>query len=365
MRIMHIDPVKEWRGGQQQVIYLHEGLLKLNHQSVLVCAPDSELAGYCQKKNLPFYTLKMRGEWDISAISGLKKIIKKENPQILHLHSAPAVTLGLYLKLFIRALKLVATRRVDFPVKKPLIGVWKYSNHFLDKIVCISDNIKKVMRRDGVPVAKLEVIHSGIDIGKFELENLSFSLKNEYKIPADHLIIGTVAALVGHKDYPNLINAAGIVLKSFKNVTFCALGDGPDKKDLQGLIDGLGLNDNFKLCGFTKDVTSFLKQLDIFVLASRMEGMGTSVLDAEACGLPVVATKAGGIPEIVMHKKNGILVPPENPAELAGALLALINDQALRHQYGKESKEVVKKFDKKVMIAKNLELYEKLLNGKS
>jgi glycosyltransferase involved in cell wall biosynthesis len=362
---LHIDPVKEWRGGQQQVVYLHEGLLRLGYHSVLVCSPGSELAQYCQKNKLPFYTIQIRGEWDIFSLKELKTIVRQENPGIIHLHSAPAVTIGLYLKLFNRNLKLIATRRVDFSVKKPLIGSWKYNNRFLDKIVCISQNIRKVMERDGVRPSKLEVIESGINIQKFDDQSLSFLLREEYDIPKDHILIGTVAALVGHKDYPTLIKAAKLVTDTIGNVTFFALGDGPNKNELAGLTDELNLTKRFIFCGFRKDVRSYLKQLDIFVFASKMEGMGTSVLDAEACGLPIVATMAGGIPEIVVQNKNGLLVPVQNPEKLAEAIIRLIKEPITRSEFGMNSREIVKKSDKQIMIEKNVLLYEKLLSEKN
>ena len=167
--------------------------------------------------------------------------------------------------------------------------------------------------------------------------------------------------MVGHKDYPNFLKAAQLVLKQRENVTFCAVGDGKDRENILNSAEELGLNDRFYFPGFRKDIGQFLKSFDIFVMASKLEGLGTSILDAEAVGLPIVACNSGGIPETLSHNYNGLLVPSRNPEKLADAILQLCDDKKLRNEFGRNSLQNVKKFEIANTINKNIELYENLI----
>jgi glycosyltransferase involved in cell wall biosynthesis len=174
--------------------------------------------------------------------------------------------------------------------------------------------------------------------------------------------VGTVAALVGHKDYPNLLQAAEIVIRENPEITFMAVGDGKDENLILALAKKLELGERFIFAGYQKNVGEFLKSFDIFVLASHMEGLGTSILDAQALGLPVVACRCGGIPEAVYDKINGRLVAPKNSEELASAILELATRPDLRQAYGKKARETVREFDISQTVKRNLNLYQSLLS---
>jgi len=362
IKVLHIDTEKCWRGGQQQAAYLFQYMHDSGYQTVLVCQPRSAFEKFCTDKALPHLSIRMNGEIDFTAGFRIAQFCRKNKFDILHLHSAHALSIGLWAKFFYNKLKLIAVRRVDFHIKKNRFSHFKYKNKFLDKIVCISDRIKKVLLEDGIPEEKLTTIHSGIDIHKFENVSPPEDFKKKLGIPQNHILIGTVAAIVGHKDYPNLLKAARIVINKMDNVTFCAVGDGSGKDKIVQMANKLELDKRFIFTGFRKDVGNFLKSYDIFVLASKMEGLGTSILDAQAVGLPVVGCKTGGIPEVVLNNKNGILVPPQDPQKLADVILSLINDPAKMKEFSKSAIEDVKQFDIKETIKNNLQLYEKLTN---
>ena len=362
VKVLHIDSEKNWRGGQQQVAYLHEALHKNEFTSTLVCQPDSSLEKYCLEHTLPYYPISMKGELDFFAGFKIALICRKKRYNILHLHSSHALATGLWAKLFFRKLKLIAVRRVDFHIKKNRFSQLKYHTNMVNNIVCISDAIRNVLISDGVLEDKLITIHSGINIHKFDQVKINKNFKTNLNIPEKNIIVGTIAALTNHKDYPNLLKAANIVLQKLNNVTFIALGDGPQKEKIHQFAKDLNLKNNFIFTGFRKDIGQFLKMFDIFVLASKLEGLGTAILDAQAVGLPIIACKTGGIPEAVIHNKNGLLVSPENEKQLAEAISKLIKHVDLRKKFGKNSLEFVKNFDIKKTIQKNINLYETILN---
>jgi glycosyltransferase involved in cell wall biosynthesis len=361
--ILHIDTEKEWRGGQQQVIYLFQGLLKKGITTSLVCQPSSGLADFCTANDLPFYPVRMSGELDILAAFKIAGITRRCKFDILHLHSAHAISLGLLTKLFYSSPKLIGVRRVDFNIRNHIFSRMKYKSCFLDRIVCISDGIKKVLAEDGIPPEKIAMIRSGIDINKFSQVPDDKSIRELYKIPENHTIIGTVAAMVGHKDYPTLLHAASQVIRKIPDITFLAVGCGPDVERIKKLHKKLQLDDRFLFAGSQEDVGPFLKSFDIFIMASKLEGLGTSILDAQALGLPIIATRTGGIPEIVEHNRSGVLVPPQDPTAMAVAIIELFEDESKRKTLGNNAKESVHNYSIEKTIEETLQLYRDLVDG--
>ncbi|MBK8945503.1 MAG: glycosyltransferase family 4 protein [Ignavibacteriae bacterium] len=361
MKILHIDTEKYWRGGQQQVLYLHEGLVKRGIDSILICNKNSELKKICIEKKLPFIEINIFGELDILSAYKISKICKKTNVDIIQSHSAHSQTIAIFVKLFSPKLKLIAVRRVDFNINKNVLSKLKYSTSKIDKIICISGFIKKVLLEDGISDNKLLTIRSGTDINKFDNfiadEKFSKSLKEN----SNAFLIGTVAAFVGHKDYPNLLRAFKLVKEKINDTKLCIVGDGPQKYEIENLAKELKIIDDIIFVGFQKEIGKYLKVFDIFVLSSKKEGLGTSIIDAMSIGLPVIATNTGGIPELIKSYHNGILVEPKNPSQLAKAIFEVIANSDLRKSISENAKKEVVNFSIENNIEQYLKLYNELL----
>ena len=360
IKVLHLDDAKGWRGGQQQAWYLVSALVESGYTTRLVCQPNSTLADRCLQGSVPFSPVRMHNELDFIAGWRVARICRKQGFTLLHAHSAHALAIAIWARMFNASLKVVAARRVDFSVRKSPISVWKYKNGFVDKIVCISEAVKKVLLKDGIPVEKLTTINDGIDLYKFKHVRVNPEFRERMGIPADHFIVGTVAALVGHKDYPNLLRAAKRVIERHDQVTFLAVGNGKDEMKLKELAADLALGERFIFAGYRNDVGPFLRAFDLFVAASKKEGLGTSVLDALAAGLPVVGTRAGGIPESVQDGLNGLLVPVQNPEALAGAILDLINQPQLRQKMSRLAPESVAPFSIENIVRQTITLYREI-----
>ncbi len=363
-KVLHIDTEKGWRGGQQQAVYLFEKMSENGYDTAMLCKKGYELEEYCYKKGLPHFAIRVRGELDIPAGYRISRICRKHNFNVLHLHTAHAMGLGLIAKFFMPSVILIGVRRVDFHIRSNYFSRRKYFSEKMNKIVCISKGIRNVLLQDGVDENKLVTIHSGVDLHKFDEVVVPADFRESLNIPADNVIVGTIAAFVGHKDYPNLIEAAEYVIRERKNVSFIAVGDGALKEQMEALINSKNLQKYFIFTGFRKDVGNFLKFFDIFVMASKLEGLGTSILDAQAQGLPVVGTNTGGIPEAVQNGINGVLVERQNSQALADGLIKLIDSPELRKQYGEEGMKTVEKFSRDYTYQKNLELYKTLVASK-
>ena len=139
------------------------------------------------------------------------------------------------------------------------------------------------------------------------------------------------------------------------------MGEGPLQIELSKLAREIRVEDMVFFLGFREDIPQIMGSLDLFVLSSYLEGMGSSLLDAMASRLPIVATRVGGIPEVVVHGESGFLVPPRNPKSLANAILKLFNDRELSDRFGQKGYEIVyKKFSAEAMARKIIDVYEKL-----
>jgi len=363
IKVIHIDTEKTWRGGQQQAVYLFEGMLQRGFDTLMLCPSGSAMQNYCQKKNLPFQLFDFAHELDYRSGKAAAKIADSYSASILQLHSGHSVSCGLWAKLFNRKLKLVATRRVDFSIKKNPFSVLKYNTKLLDHIVCISEEIRQVLHRDGVPDNKLSVIHSGIDTHRFDHIEVPLDFRQKWGIPVQTKLVGTVAALAGHKDYPNLLETASKICQARQDIWLMAVGEGELMEPMKQLAKELNIADRFIFTGFQSQVGEFLKAFDIFILASKKEGLGTSVLDAMSVGLPIVATRAGGIPEMIKDGENGLLVNTGDSDALAQAVLYLIDNPQTAAALGKKALQSVKAFDIHKTVDAYIELYKGLTHA--
>ena len=169
-------------------------------------------------------------------------------------------------------------------------------------------------------------VHEGIDLGRVEAAPPA-NLHEELWLPHQAPIVGNVAALVPHKGQRHLIEAAALVLPQVPDARFVIAGEGELRPALERQIKEHHLEKHVLLAGFRPDVLSVHKAFDIFVMSSVTEGLGTSLLDAMACGKPIVATTAGGIPEVVVDGETGFLVPPRDHEAMAAAIVRLLKDE--------------------------------------
>jgi len=358
--ILHIDTEKYWRGGQRQAVYLHRELLKSGWNSILLCPPYSKTETFCLEESIPVVSLKMRHEADLYAALKISGIVKKEKISIIVAHTAKALSLSFPSVKKNKFCKLVAVRRVNFHIGKNRLSRWKYSNNLLSAIVSVSESVKKVLIEDGISEEKISVIHDGIDLNKYINISSVDGLKKKLQIDEKNIVIGTVAALEDSKDYTNLLHAAKLVLRQNSRIVFIAVGGGKDEEKLKALHHELALGDRFKFVGYHQEVGQFFKLFDIFILSSKREGLGSSLLDAMSVGNPVIGTNAGGIPEIIQNGKNGLLVEKEYPQALAQAIIKLAGNEDLRKKLSDEGLKYVQNFSIGNITKKYLRLFDAL-----
>lgn len=357
---LHIDTARTWRGGQNQVLLTIMGLRALGHRAALVAHPEGELCKRASEGH-DLIPLAPKNELDFRAAWRLSRVIRQLQPQIVHAHDPHAVAMA-SLALSIAApdpdVPLVASRRVDFRLKGNSFSRWKYRQ--VDCFIAASDAIRTLLLADGVPAAQVVTVHEGIDVDRVRT-TAPANVHAELWLPAHAPIVGNVAALVPHKGHRDLIEAAALVVREVPDARFVILGEGPLRPQLERQIADRHLAKHVLLAGFRTDVLSMHRGFDVFALTSVTEGLGTSLLDAMAAAKPVVATTAGGIPEVVVDGETGFLAAPHDHARLAAAIVRLLEDPALRARMGEAGlARVRERFSVERMVAATADVYRRV-----
>jgi L-malate glycosyltransferase len=357
---LHIDTARTWRGGQNQVLVTVLGLRAVNQRAMLVAHPRGELRQRAEE-GLEFLPLAPMTEMDLSAAWRLSRAVHQLRPDIIHAHDPHGVAmaaLALSMSTLERKPPLVASRRVDFHLRGSALSRWKYRQ--VDCFICASDAIRSMLLGDGVEPARAVTVHEGIDLGHVAAAPAA-PLHEELWLPHGAPIVGNVAALVPHKGQKYLVDAAAIVVQHVPDARFVVAGEGELRATLEHQVKHLGLEKHVILAGFRPDILSVHKAFDIFVMSSLTEGLGTSVLDAMACGRAVVGTRAGGIPEVIEDGVTGILVPPRDPQAMADAIVSLLKDEALRLRMGRAGLSLANaRFSAERMVQDTIRVYERV-----
>jgi glycosyltransferase involved in cell wall biosynthesis len=218
---------------------------------------------------------------------------------------------------------------VDFPLRGAF-SRWKYAA--CHRVIVVSRAIQRIVEEGGLDPALLRLVYEGVpdrrpqEGGREALAALG--------VPPHAPVVGNVAALTGHKDHATLIEAMALLRPRAPEARLVIAGEGELRPALEARVKERGLEDRVVFAGFRHDLDRILPAFSIFCLSSHLEGLGTSLLDAMAFGLPVVATAAGGIPEAVEDGVNGRIVPPRDPAALASALAEVLDDDEWRQELG-------------------------------
>ncbi|MGB9744610.1 MAG: glycosyltransferase [Desulfurella sp.] len=337
MKILHLDTQKGFRGGEQQLIYLAQGLRELGIDSII--AAKDEL--YKKANAMGFETIDS---------SNLKQLLgAAKQCDILHAHASKAHTLGVFLKLLTKK-PLVYTRRVDYKQKK--ISKLKYL--LTDKVVCVAKSIEKDLYKNFHIQA--ETIYSSVDfdlIDKVDTKKVE-TIKKQY----GPLIIGNIGALTAQKDHKTLIDAASQLDKSY---TFLILGEGNLKQELEVYAKQKGVT-NIVFLGFRDDIQNYLAAFDLFVISSQNEGICSSILQAFLFKIPVVATNAGGVSELIGDNYRGLLVPIKDSQKLAFAIKKLLSEKDFSQTLVNRAFDFVKDFNYKITSKNYLNIYKMLVN---
>lgn len=358
MKILHINTERGWRGGERQTFWLAREQRRMGHAAWVAARPGEPLAQALTDGGLVVKPVNPLFELDPLSAFNLKMLIRKEGISVVHAHTGHAVGLAA-LAAAGTAAALVATRRVDFPLKDNRATRWKYGR--MDAVAAISRRVRDVLIESGVPPEKITLVPSGIDATGYPSVKERAVLRRVRGLDATARLVVNVGALVPHKDQATLLPAAARVLQQAPDVRFLVFGEGPLQPVLEGLAGSLGIANSIEFMGHRPDVLEWMALADMVVSSSKEEGLGTSLIDALALGVPTVATRAGGVPEIYGGPDAPELVPPQNPEALAAAILQVLREPSEGPRRVSRGFERVREFTVQAMAARYDEIYRKIL----
>jgi len=346
--VVHVASGREWRGGQRQVWLLARELRRAGLvNQVVVTGAASDLAIRLQRDGVRVHEAKWQWGLDPRVLLPILREVRA-GAALLHAHDAHAVTLAGLVALA-TGLPLVATRRVDFHLRG--LGLWRRAA----RVIAVSSAVADVLTDDGVDPSRIQVIHSGIDLDAARQAE-PHGLRQQLGLRPEVQLACTVGALVPHKDHATMLHAARLLAGRFPTLHWAIAGEGELRPVLEWLASELGIADRVHFLGHVSEPLEVIADADVYVMSSREEGLGTSVLDAMARGIPVASTSAGGLPEM-LHEGGGILVPPRSPDALAGAVRRILCDPALRQRAVTQASRTVESFSAERMAAEVLTVY--------
>ena len=358
MKILHVESGKHFYGGARQVAYIIKGLSELGVENILACPTGAIIA----KEVSPYakvFEMKMKGDADFGLVGRLKKIIKEESPDIVHLHSRRGADTWGAIAAKLTHTPCVLSRRVDNPESRLLVSL-KY--RLYDHVITISEAIRQILLSEGVSPEKVTCVRSAVDAIPYLQPVDRQAMRKEFQLPEDAIIIGIVAQLIPRKGHLYLIDAIETLDKEYPNIRVLCFGQGPLRSQLESLVKQKNLSDIIQFTGFRTDLPKWLGGLDILAHPADMEGLGVSLLQASAAAVPIVTTKAGGLPEAVQDGKTGILINPGDTGSLTTVLKDLIENPELRQQLGSAGRSrILEDFSIEAMVKGNLEVYRKIL----
>ncbi|MFT5725840.1 MAG: glycosyltransferase involved in cell wall biosynthesis [Bacteroidia bacterium] len=359
--ILHLSSPLSWRGGEQQLSYLHAGLLARGYNSKVFCPNEGVLASKLTVEERVLYN--KRSGFDVFAAYKLAKYCHANPVDIIHAHDAHAHTTSVLAALLFRnKTPIVLSRRVDFAIGNSRFSRYKYNHKNIRVIACVSDAIKAMVEpKISNKAIEVTTIHSGVDLTRFEQVN-PIDLRTEMSLEPSIKLVANFSALADHKDYFTFIDTAALVCASRKDVRFLIFGKGELETDLKAYTKEKGLEKQVLFVGFRQNLPDIYPNIDILLFTSKTEGLGTTVLDAFAAKVPVVATKAGGVPEMVIHEKTGLLTEVGDANMLAENVIQVLDNKTLSKQLTERAFEKCQDFSVDHMVNQTENWYKKVLN---
>ena len=373
MRIAHIIKVTRISGAERHLLFLVEGLRKRGFDAHLIILverdrPMDDMARAAEKRDIPLTRLTIHRDYDLSLLRRLRRALRQIKPDIVHTHLIHADLFGYAAAKLARVSAVVSSRHLDDTFRYR--SRWRRINRRLWRMIDAGIAISAAMRQfaleiEDAPADKVSVVlygmeykwHSDKDIAAARLR-----LRTELKLPPDAQLLGMACRLVEQKGIPYALEALRRIRSDFPRAHLVIAGDGEKARELRRLASLLGIADRVCWLGWRADAADLMAAFDIFLLPSLHEGFGLVLLEAMSRRVPIIASRVGAMPEIVVDGETGILVEARNVDQLAKAMARLLKDRALRKYMGLlGAARLEEHFSVERMVDGTLAIYEKIL----
>lgn len=360
MHILHIETGRHLYGGALQVLFLLRGLAETGCRNSLACPSGSAIAsaaGACAQ----LYAVPFRGELDAAFMLRLRAIIAVDRPDLVHVHSRRGADLWSVLAARSRGVPALITRRVDNP-ENSMVARLKY--RLYSRIIAISEAIRQILLSEGIPAEMITCVPSAVDHRRYAMPCDREWFLREFGLEPTDRTIGMIAQFIPRKGHRFLIEAAPDIIGRCPDARFIFFGKGPLQETIRMMCRRSRIADKMIFAGFRTDLERILPCLDLVVHPARMEGLGVSLLQTAAAGVPIVASRVGGIPEIVQDNVNGYLIDLGDRGAIMRRIIELLSDPEKARRFGSVGRTIVQsRFSVDAMVKGNLAVYREMLSA--
>lgn len=357
LTVLHTEWSDGWGGQERRVLSEMVGMRERGYRQILACRPSSTIGREAKARGIPVVHLPFAGKFDIASIVALRRLIRKEGVDLVSTHSGIDSWVGSIAARWSGVL-VVRTRHLNLPLKRNILNFVHYLPH---AVVTCGEVMRQNLVDRGFPSSEVFSIPTGIDFGSFRSHLSRTAARDKLQLPEHSFAIAMVGIIRGVKRHEVALRAFELFRSTHPQARLLLAGDGPMSKDMRQLAEELGLGLSVTFLGHRDDVADLLAAADCFLLSSRSEGVPQAVTQALGCGLPVVATAVGGVPELIIDGRSGLLVPPESPPRMAEALARVADDATLASSLGRAGKAHVEEhYSLHAMLNKTEALYARL-----
>ncbi|MBI3313044.1 MAG: glycosyltransferase family 4 protein [Candidatus Omnitrophica bacterium] len=365
MNVLHLTTHLNTGGITTYILRLFEPLKQLGCNLSVLSAGGACVPAF-QEKGMPVYEMPIRTKNELHpklyfSIPSILRLIREKEIDVLHAHTRITQVLAFWIHQ-LTGIPVVTTCHGFYKLRlgRRLLPAWG------DAVIAISDGVADHLRDDfKVPVEKIHTIYNAVDIDYLEQAAARFKpeeVKMGYGFNEQDMVIGVVARLVADKGHEYLIRAVAGLIKKIPQIRLMIVGDGRERAHLEELVQQLGIHDKVCFTGNVDDITHPLAAFDVFALpATWREGFGLSIVEAMACGIPVVVTNIWSLNTLIENGVTGMLVAPKDPEALSSAIEMLLNDKERRQNMVREAKKMVRQlFTLSRMASEVSEIYQKV-----
>lgn len=362
LRVTIVCTQAHWHGGEDQAALLADGLRTRGHACQLLARNDSEFARRMQTRGWNVETFSGRGRMPHS-VWQIRQALKRHQPHVIYLNDPHALTAAGLAAVGLPIPLRVVARRVDFPLRSAV----RY-RHLADTIICVSGAVREVCLDAGVSADRLHVVHDGIDPSRLASANRQRG-RASLQVRDSTRVLLTVAKLTDHKGHRFFLQALPAILREHPDTLWVVAGEGSLRQPLEDAARLMGLKDHVRFLGYRHDVPDLLAAADRLIVPSHLEGLCSSIVDAMLARCPVIATTAGGIPDLLAAQTSkdpavAWLVPPRDSDALERAVRESFEQPTMTQRFVEQAyQRALNQFTADRMVERTLDVFQQNLHS--
>lgn len=336
MNVLQVTKVRNWNGEVQQLYILAKELNRIGVNVFVMCPDQSEIHKRLIDSGISLVTFELNQRKSYKLANFVFEVKKKHNIDLVHLHSSSLLMTSIvYYTIFDRFTPFILAKK-SMVRTSSFLSQLKYNHNVIKKIICVSEAVKSTLigfiwKRN---INKVGVLYDGVNVNNSKKTSI-LNIKERYDLQESDYIVGNIANHVPAKNLEVFVEVANHIVNvlKHKNVKFVQIGgEFKYSKAIYDLSKKYKLEDNLIFMGFVEDASSLLNQFDVLLMTSRREGLPLTIYEAFANKVPVIATKAGGIPEAIIHERTGLLSEIGGYESLASNIISLKDNIDLKNE---------------------------------